>query len=104
MADVWSEIGGLELRLGRPEAAVSAYKHLVEVAPHDPAALINVADTLILLGRLDEAEAQAKVGRRVGLHHRPAVARQGRLDARDDCDGADDDTRARGRGHARGTS
>jgi arylsulfatase A-like enzyme/predicted Zn-dependent protease len=66
MADVWSEIGGLELRLGRPEAAVSAYKHLVEVAPHDPAALINVADTLILLGRLDEAEAQAKVAAETG--------------------------------------
>jgi tetratricopeptide (TPR) repeat protein len=31
------------------------------VAPHDPAALINVADTLLLLGRLDEAQAQATV-------------------------------------------
>jgi tetratricopeptide (TPR) repeat protein len=61
MADVWSEIGGLELRLGRTEAAVGAYKRLVEVAPHDPAALINVADTLLLLGRLDEAQAQATV-------------------------------------------
>jgi tetratricopeptide (TPR) repeat protein len=66
MADVWSEIGGLELRLGQPEAAVIAYKQLVEVAPHDPAALINVADTLILLGRLDEAEAQAKVAAESG--------------------------------------
>jgi choline-sulfatase len=61
MADVWSEIGGLELRLGRTEAAVGAYKRLVEVAPHDPAALINVADTLLLLGRLDDAQAQATV-------------------------------------------
>ncbi len=59
MADVWSEIGGLELRLGRTEAAVGAYRRLVEVAPHDPAALINVADTLLLLGRLDDAQAQA---------------------------------------------
>jgi arylsulfatase A-like enzyme/Tfp pilus assembly protein PilF len=66
MADVWSEIGGLELRLGRPEAAVGAYKQLVEVAPHDPAALINVADTLLLLGRLDEAQAQATVAAATG--------------------------------------
>ena len=59
MADVWSEIGGLELRLGRPEEALAAFKHLVDAAPHDPAALISVADTLVKLGRLDEARAQA---------------------------------------------
>jgi arylsulfatase A-like enzyme len=59
MADVWSEIGGLALRLGRPEEALAAYKRLVEVAPYDPAALISVADTLLLLGRLDDARAQA---------------------------------------------
>jgi arylsulfatase A-like enzyme len=59
MADVWSEIGGLELRLGRPEDALGAYKRLVDVAPHDPAALISVADTLLALGRVEEARAQA---------------------------------------------
>ncbi len=59
MADVWSEIGGLELRLGRPDAALAAFKHLVDAAPHDPAAVISVADTLVKLGRLDEARAQA---------------------------------------------
>jgi choline-sulfatase len=59
MADVWSEIAGLELRLGRPEDALRAYTRLVEVAPHDPAALISVSETLLLLGRLDEARAQA---------------------------------------------
>ena len=66
MADVWSEIGGLELRLGRTEAAVEAYKRLVEVAPHDPAALINVADTLLLIGRLDEAQAHATAAAETG--------------------------------------
>jgi len=59
MADVWSEIGGLELRLGRPEDALRSYTRLVEAAPHDPAALISVSETLLLLGRLDEARAQA---------------------------------------------
>jgi tetratricopeptide (TPR) repeat protein len=59
MADVWSEIGGLALRLGRNEEAVSAYKHVVDIAPHDRSALINVADALLKLGRLDEARAHA---------------------------------------------
>jgi choline-sulfatase len=59
MADVWSEIAGLELRAGRPEAALAAYKRLVEVAPHDPAAVIGVVDTLVRLGRLDEARRHA---------------------------------------------
>ncbi len=59
MADVWSEIGGLDLRLGRLQDALRAYKRLVEIAPHDPAALISVADALTKMGRLDEARAQA---------------------------------------------
>jgi arylsulfatase A-like enzyme/Flp pilus assembly protein TadD len=59
MADVWSEIAGLLVRLGRTEQAVAAYKRLVEVAPQDPSALVSVADGLLKLGRLDEARAQA---------------------------------------------
>ena len=61
MADVWSEIGGLELRRGDAVAALAAYKRLVEVAPKDPSALINVADVLVQLGRLDEAHKQASL-------------------------------------------
>lgn len=61
MADVWSEIGGLALRLGRSQEALQAYTRLVEVAPHDPTALISVADTLLQLGRIDEARAQASL-------------------------------------------
>jgi arylsulfatase A-like enzyme/Tfp pilus assembly protein PilF len=61
MADVWSEIGGLELRRGDRVAALAAYKRLVDVAPHDPSALINVADVLLQLGRLDEAHEQASL-------------------------------------------
>jgi tetratricopeptide (TPR) repeat protein len=60
MGDVWSEIGGLEIRVGRPEAALAAYKRVVDVAPHDPSALISVAQTLLALGRLDDAGRQAR--------------------------------------------
>jgi tetratricopeptide (TPR) repeat protein len=59
MADLWSEIAGLALRLGRNEEALAAYKRVVTIAPHDPGALVSVADTLLRLGRLDEARAQA---------------------------------------------
>jgi choline-sulfatase len=59
MADAWSEVGGLLLRLGRTGDAIAAYKRLVEVAPHDPSALVTVAQLLVQTGRLDEAEAQA---------------------------------------------
>jgi tetratricopeptide (TPR) repeat protein len=59
MADLWSEIGGLELRIGRADRALDAYKHVVETAPHDPAALVSVADVLLQLGRIAEARAQA---------------------------------------------
>ena len=44
---------------GRNEEALAAYKQVVTVAPHDPGALVSVADTLLKLGRLDEARAQA---------------------------------------------
>jgi tetratricopeptide (TPR) repeat protein len=59
MADVWSEVAGLALRLGRNEEALAAYKHVVTIAPHDPGALVSVADTLLKIGRLDEAHEQA---------------------------------------------
>jgi len=59
MADVWSEIGGLLLRLGRAGEAIEAYKRLVEVAPHDPSALVTVAQLLAQAGRPEEAQAQA---------------------------------------------
>jgi len=59
MADVWSEIGGIQIRLGRTGDAIAAYRHLVEIAPHDPSALVTVAQLLVQTGKLDEAQAQA---------------------------------------------
>ncbi len=60
MADVWSELGGLLVRQGRIAESVEAYKRVVETTPHDPGALIGVADGLYRLGHLDEARAQAE--------------------------------------------
>ena len=61
MADVWSEIAGLLARRGRLTEAVAAYKRLVEIAPHDPAAIVNVAQVLLQSGDLDGARAQAEL-------------------------------------------
>jgi arylsulfatase A-like enzyme/Flp pilus assembly protein TadD len=93
MADVWSEIGGLALRAGRPRDALVAYKRLVEAAPHDPAALISVADTLLMLGRLEDARAQAALAAetagagdarwRAQAHRALAMIALARHDARD---------------------
>ena len=59
MADVWSELGGLLLRLGRTGEAIEAYQRLVVAAPHDPSGLVTVAQLLVQSGKLDEARAQA---------------------------------------------
>jgi tetratricopeptide (TPR) repeat protein len=59
MADVWSEIGRLELGLGRTDDALESYKRLVETAPRDPSGLVMVARLLERTGELDGAQAQA---------------------------------------------
>jgi tetratricopeptide (TPR) repeat protein len=49
----------LLVRQGRLKEAARAYKRLVEIAPHDPSALVNVAQALLQSGDLDGARAQA---------------------------------------------
>lgn len=60
LADAWGELAGLFLRSGRLEEALGAYRRLVEAAPHDPAAIVSVVQTLVDLGRFDEAKRQAE--------------------------------------------
>ena len=61
MADVWDELAGLLIRQGRTREAVEAYKREVEATPHNPAALVSVAQALVQLGELDEAGKQARL-------------------------------------------
>jgi len=61
MADVWDELAGLLIRQGRVREAVEAYKREVEATPHNPAALVSVAQALVQLGELDEADRQARL-------------------------------------------
>ena len=60
MADVWDELGGLLLREGRLAEAVEAYKREVQATPHNPAALVSVAQALVQLGKPDDAAVQAR--------------------------------------------
>ena len=61
MADVWDELAGLLSRQGRTREAVDAYRREVEATPHNPAALVSVAQALVQLGDLDEAGKQAEL-------------------------------------------
>jgi arylsulfatase A-like enzyme/Tfp pilus assembly protein PilF len=61
MADVWNEMAGLLVRQGRLKEAAAAYRRLVEIAPHDPSAVVNVAQVLLQSGDLDGARAQAEL-------------------------------------------
>ena len=76
MADVWSEIAGLLVQQGRLEEAIAAYKRLVEIAPHDPSALVTVAQAARRARRLDEAQAQAETAREGAANRRGPLARR----------------------------
>ena len=66
MADVWQQLGNLQVRSGRLEQSVQSYRRLVELKRHyrfeiggldgsESAGLIAVANSLLKLRRLDEA-------------------------------------------------
>ncbi len=59
VADIWNDLGVAYRRLGRLEPAVHAYQAALEATPDNPAALANLASTLYLVGRYEEAYAFA---------------------------------------------
>jgi len=50
-------LGTCETRLGRPEKALAAFQSVSAMAPGDPLSVGNVANSLVQLGRVAEAEA-----------------------------------------------
>jgi tetratricopeptide (TPR) repeat protein len=56
-ADSWTELGLLRRRRGDPEGAVEALRRALERDPYHPAALVNLGQTLVRLGRYEEGEA-----------------------------------------------
>ena len=61
MKDGWLQLGVELVKSGRNEEALDAFRKLVEVDPSDPASLVSVSTVLVMLGRLDEAEAHARL-------------------------------------------
>jgi tetratricopeptide (TPR) repeat protein len=61
MTDVWNELATLAIRADRQELAVDAYKHVIELAPSDPAAYIGAANTYLRQRRFDDARAHAEL-------------------------------------------
>ena len=52
---VYRDIAELRLRMGQPDAALSAAEHVKELAPNDP-------DTFIFLGNVRVAQGQSGQG------------------------------------------
>jgi len=61
MADVWSQLAVFATRVDRFDQAVDAYKHYIELKPHEPAAYIGAAAALLKLRKLDEARDHAQL-------------------------------------------
>ena len=55
-------VGHLELRLGNPEAARSALDAAIAIEQKEPLAHLLLAETLMALGSVEDAEAEATLG------------------------------------------
>ena len=60
--DAWLQLGVVLGRAGRYEECLDAFKHLVQADPNDANSFVSVAETLVVLNRLDEAAANAQMG------------------------------------------
>ena len=61
MADVWQQLGNVQVRAGRYEDSVGSFQRLVELKPSNPSAVISVAGSLLKLRRLAEAREHAEL-------------------------------------------
>lgn len=72
-ADAWTEVGLLERRRRRPEAAAEAFRQALAVAPDHPPALANLGQILIQQG-------QRELGEQILERHRDRAQLADRLD------------------------
>ena len=72
MTDVWSQYGTVMLELGRPEAALAAFKEVIRRQPTEAVALIDAATVLLQLNRLKEARDHAELA----VKQMPAAAHE----------------------------
>lgn len=85
-AEIYSDLGFVKARLGRPEDALADYRKALELDPNCASAHFNLAVTYVQAGALDQAEShyrQALPGRPTAEVHNGlayVLARQGRTD------------------------
>lgn len=72
ISDAWRYLGHSLFRQGRAEEALEAYRHFFELTSGSPQAAMNMAEALLSLQRLDEAEERA----RFALEALPAEAQR----------------------------
>jgi len=62
-ADAWSQLGRACERAGRLEDSIAAYRRAIEISPSlVPDIAISLAESTLVLGRVDESIAHAKLG------------------------------------------
>lgn len=71
MADVWRQLGGLQLRLGRTDEAVASYRQVVRLDPTSASALIQLAVALLRSNRLEAAREHAELAARTAREDEP---------------------------------
>jgi Flp pilus assembly protein TadD len=85
-AEIYSDLGFIQARLGRPDAALADYRKALELDPNCASAHFNLAVSLVQAGKFAEAEShyrQALPGRPTAEVHNGlgfVLARQGRTD------------------------
>ncbi len=62
MVDAWEKLGLALLETGRADEAVEALEEAMRLSGGAPQVALAMADVLLRLGRLDEAEAHAEIG------------------------------------------
>ena len=85
-AEIYSALGFVMARLGKPEAALADYRKALELDPKCASAHANLAVAFVQAGKLDDAEShyrQALAGKPTAATHNGlayVLARQGRTD------------------------
>ena len=70
-ADAWSQLGEVYAKSGRPEESIAAYRRAIEVAPMLASdAAVSLAESYLVLRKIDESIEHAKIG--LSVH--PAAA------------------------------
>jgi Tfp pilus assembly protein PilF len=79
---VWEQLASVARTLARNDLALEAYRHLSELKPSDPSALLGVAEILLRERKFDEAKTEAAAAADLAVADVPSRANAHELLAR----------------------